>query len=145
MPDISTLTAQIVGLLALAAPFLSSIPTGAAEHLGAEGVELGRRLFARLHDRLRGNASATRALEGFADDPATFREALARSLAPLLQQQPEFAQELADLLAQGPSQRILARNRSVVEEIQMSISGGRGEQVIDADNSKVKNVRMTQS
>ena len=144
MPDIPTLTGQIVALLALAAPFLGSIPTGAAEHLGAEGVELGRRLFARLRDRLSGNASATRALDGFADDPATFREALARSLAPLLRQQPEFAQELADLLAQGPSQRILARNGSVVEEIRMSINGGRGEQIIDADNSTVKIVGMTQ-
>jgi len=145
MPDIPTLTAQITGLLALAAPFLSAIPTGAAEHIGAEGVELGRRLFARLRQRVRGNASATRALEGFADNPATFQEALTRSLAPLLQEHLEWAQELADLLAKPTSQQILARNKSVVEDIRMSISGsGRGEQLIDADDSTVRNVCMTQ-
>jgi len=89
MPDITALTAQITALLALAAPFLSSIPTGAAEHIGAEGVELGRRLFARLRQRIQGNPKAEQTLDLFANDSATFQEALARTLAPLLQQHPE--------------------------------------------------------
>jgi len=146
MPDIPTLTAQITGLLALAAPFLSAIPTGAAEHIGAEGVELGRRLFARLRQHFSGNAEAEQTLALFANNPANFQSALAGVLAPLLQQHPEWAQELADLLAEPNSQRIVARNRSVVEDIRMSMSGlGRGEQTIEADDSKVKNVRMNQS
>ena len=145
IPTLTTLTAQIVGLLALAAPFLSSIPTGAAEHLGAEGVELGRRLFARLRQRISGNAEAEQTLALFANNPANFQSALAGVLAPLLQQHPEWAQELAALLAEPNSQRITARNKSVVEDIQMSMSGaGQGEQAIEADNSKVKNVRITQ-
>ena len=146
MPDIPTLTAQITALLALAAPFLSSIPTGAAEHIGAEGVELGKRLFARLRQRISGNAEAEQTLALFANNPANFQSALAGVLAPLLRQHPEWAQELADLLAEPNSQRIIARNSSVVKDIRMSITGAaRGEQTIEADNSKVKNVQMNQS
>jgi len=49
-------------------------------------------------------------------------------------------------LAEPNSQRILARNDSVVEDIRMSMRGSaRGAPTIEADDSKVKNVRMSQS
>jgi len=142
--DISQLVAQIVALLAVAAPYFKSIPTGAAEHLGAKGVEQAGRLLAWLRKRLASGQEerAQQTLALFLDDPATFQEALARLLAELLRQHPEWVSQAQALLDQQPLQQILARNDAVVQEVRMRMRGRSGRQIIDADDSLVSGIDM---
>ncbi len=142
--DMVQLAAQITGLLAVAAPYLKSIPTGAAEHLGAKGVEQAGRLLARLRERLAASTEerAPQTLTLFLDDPDTFQEALARLLAGLLQQHPEWASEAQEMLGQPALQQILARNHAVVRDVRMRMQGRSGHQVIDADDSHISGIEM---
>jgi hypothetical protein len=149
MTDFTQLTSQIVTLLTMAAPYLTAAATGMAttigQKVGVEVVEKAKGLVAQLRARFQGdqNEKAAQTLDLFLDDADTFRLALSKLLQQALTQNPAWAQELQQLLADGPTQTIIANNSSIVREITMQLTG-EGSQKIDADHqSRVEKVKMT--
>ncbi len=136
-PAQAALAAQLVTLLAV--PFVQ----GVAKQVGQDAFSQARTALARVRERFRQdkNLEGEATLDLFEKNPTTFQEALTRLVAASLAQQPEWAEEMRQFLAEPVSQEIIARNKATVEDITMRISGA-GQQRIEADDSYVTRVVM---
>lgn len=139
-----TLASQSATLLSLAAPYLQGAAEGASKKIGEDIWNQAKKLLAKLRDRFKtdDNATADQTLTLFLDNPQTFDSALITLLVHSLQQHPEWADEVRDLLSHDPVQEIIARNNSRIENIEQSNIGSSGKQSIVADNSEISGVRQ---
>ena len=145
-PELLTeLSAHIITVLAFAAPYLKKAAESAASKIGVEAWQRAQELYAKLKERFQkdNNAKATQTLDLFIDDPDTFESALSKLLLATLEQHPEWATEVRQLLAGPGLQEIIARNHSRLERVTQSLSGA-GTQRIEADRSVLKDVRQEQ-
>ncbi len=135
--------AQIIVVLTVAAPFLRKAGEGLSEEVGKQVGEKASQLFGKLRERFQRdkNQRAEQTLEDFLEEPEIYEGALAKRLLPILEEHPEWAEEIQTILAEPSLQEIVARNGSVVEKISMELSGS-GTQRIDADDSYVGDIKM---
>lgn len=144
MADIVVWNEVVGGIMALlvpAAPFLMQAAESAASQMGEDAWQKAKTLYEKLRNRFQAddNQKAATTLDLFVDDPDTFESALSKLLLETLQQHPKWAKEIRDLLAGPATQEIIARNESVLQRVQQSLSGS-GTQRIEADKSKLTDI-----
>ncbi|MBC8253146.1 MAG: hypothetical protein H8E35_03845 [Ardenticatenia bacterium] len=144
LPDMNDLAAQMVAVLAPMVPYLPSVAEGMGKQIGQDVFNQAKKLLGKLRDRFHkdGDNKALATLDLFQEDPQTFEAALSALLVRTLEQHPEWAEEVRQLLAQPALQEIVASNDSVVQRISMNLSGA-GQQRIKADASEVTDVTMS--
>ncbi len=135
--------AQIIAVLTAAAPFLRKAGEGFSEEIGKQVWQKAGTLFQKLRERLQrdSNRSAEQTLDLFVEKPEIFKEALSKELLPVLEANPEWAAEIQALLAEPSLQEIVARNGSIVEEVNMTLAGS-GTQRIESDDSYVGHIKI---
>ena len=140
---LQALAATIITVLAPAAPYLKS----ALDKLTGKAVEAAWQTACGLYDKVRQrfqadhNDNAQKALDLFVEDPASFEVGLSKYLLQALQEHPEWAAEVRALLTQPSLQEIIARNQSTLERVTQSMTGA-GTQRIEADNSRLRDVKQ---
>lgn len=141
--DLSDLVAKIIIVLAPAAPYLTKAVESAAAKMGADAWQKARDLYSRLRDHFTksDDKKATQTLDLFVGDPATFEEAFSRILLATLDQHPEWAADVREVLAEPALQEIIARNHAVLHRVTQSLAG-RGVQRIEANNSELTDIRQ---
>lgn len=144
MADIVVWNEVVGGVMALlipAAPFLMQAAESAASQIGEDAWEKAKNLYDKLHERFSkdDNQAAAQTLDLFVNDPNTFESALSKLLLKTLEQHPEWAKEVRDLLTDPSTQEIIARNESVLTRVKQSLSGS-GTQRIEADKSSLKDI-----
>lgn len=144
MPDFSQLTAQIISALTLTLPYLDNVAQGIGEEFGSTAVRKAGQLIAVIRNRFHqdNNQRAEQTLDLFRQDPKTFESALSKMLLQSLEQHPEWAKEVKQLLIDDSVQEIIAANHSVVERITMNLAGP-GTQSIQSDNSWISDVDIS--
>lgn len=144
MPDFNQLTAQIIAALTLTVPYLDSVAQGIGKEIGSTTARKAGQVIAILRNRFRqdNNQRAEQTLDLFKEDPITFEGALSKLLLQTLEQHPEWAKEVQQLLVDSTVQEIIATNNSVVERITMNLAGS-GIQRIQTDNSGISDIDMT--
>jgi len=160
MSDFSQFTGQIIALLVGAAPYLKlalshlksatkDAVDAAAQEAGTQTggiiVEKASKLFGALRNWFQKdeNTKGQKILDLVEADPADEHQlnALAKQIQATLAKHPEWANEIRPLLQDDASQEIIAKNKSQVEKITMTLTGA-GQQRINADESVVKDVKM---
>ena len=141
--DLSDLVARIITVLAPAAPFLTKAAESAAAKMGADAWQKARDLYSRLHTHFTKSEDqkATRTLDLFVGDPATFEEAFSRILLATLEQHPEWAADVRAALTEPALQEIIARNQAVLQRVTQSLIGP-GVQRIDANKATLIDVHQ---
>mgnify|MGYP000881463814 CR=1 FL=1 len=137
------LAATIITVLAPAAPYLKSALDKFTEKAVDAAWQTARGLYDKVRQRFETdhNDNAQQTLDLFVADPETFEAVLSKYLLQTLQTHPEWAAEIRALLAQPATQEIIARNKSTLERVTQSMTGA-GTQRIEADHSKLKDVKQ---
>ncbi len=128
---LGVLASQVVAILT---PFFSKVGEAIATKFGEDAYEESKHLYEVVHDRFvkkDDDGRASKALQNFTDDPQLYGEALEKSLLPVLQADPHFADTINHILQSGPIQRIKVGIDARVENTQMSNELGLGEQSIE--------------
>ena len=143
--DIPQIVGSLMAFLGPTLPLWQKAGEGAVEEVGKVGVEKVGVMIGKIRGWFQrgNNATAEQTLDLYIANPGVFASALSTFLHQTLQQHPEWATELQALLADRSVQEIIATNQAIVEDIVMQNSGN-GKQRITADDSMVKNVKMSQ-
>jgi hypothetical protein len=124
------LETALVTLLAPVLPTLigagKQIGREAANVVGSEVADLGRRVWERLQGSLVNRPTAESAAGDVAADPndETARETLELQLKKLLKDDPQLRKDLAAIVAEGERQGVFADRGAVVYEGDIEVSGG---------------------
>ena len=133
----------VMAVLAPAAPFLMQAAESAASQIGEDAWQKAKSLYLKLRDRFNAddNQAAVQTLDLFVHDTETFEIALSKLLLKTLQEHPEWAKEVRELLADPSTQEIIARNESVLTRVSQSMSGGGKHTMrIEADKSHLTDI-----
>jgi hypothetical protein len=124
--DITTLTALAMGLL-------TAMVSNVGEDVYAETKELTTHLYERIRSRFiheQDGGRASQALQTFVDGDADFGSVVEKKLVTILQADPVFSAELAQLLQSAPRQLLMAAEEARASHIRISNTLGKGEQEI---------------
>ena len=125
------LASQVVAILT---PFFSKVGEAIATKFGEDAYEESKHLYEVVRDRFvkkDDNGRASKALQNFTGEPELYGEALEKTLLPVLQADPHFADTIHYILQSGPVQRIKVGLNARVENAQLSNELGLGEQIIE--------------
>ena len=125
------LASQVVAVLT---PFFSKVGEAIATKFGEDAYEESKHLYEVVRDRFikkDDNGRASKALQNFTGEPELYGEALEKTLLPVLQADPHFADTIQHILQSGPVQRIKVGLNARVENAQLSNELGLGEQIIE--------------
>lgn len=145
-PEITQIAVAVAATLAPFTPFLVEGGKAFAGEAGEAAWERAKAIWKRLRARFGENAKIRGAALMASAEPesASARETLASVLAECLQEKPEVARELLDLLGgPGPLQQILAERGGRVVNAVQELQGQMGTQVISSrDGASIEGVRQ---
>jgi hypothetical protein len=133
--DLKLLADALVIALAPVLPHLvaggSEAVKAAGKKLGEESLDLGRKLWARLHKPVEENPRALGAAEEVAEAPddGDARAGLRRQLVKILEADPELASEMAKLLGsagRGPSYQASLHGSGAIAQGPGAVAAGEG-------------------
>ncbi len=141
--------ATLAGLaIAALSPYIAEVGKEFATKAGDAVFEQAKRLYNAIHARFAKEAPndegrASEALEIFkkdSDNAATVQTKLAR----ILQEDPDFAQELSQIVQAGPKQILTVRRDSRAIDTNMTTTDSRSQQeILVEDNSQIEGTNMT--
>lgn len=124
--DVTTLTTLAMG-------FLTAIATKTGEDVYDKAKEFTTHVYESLHARFaheQDGGRASQALQTFVDGDEDFASVVEKKLLTILQADPTFAHEFAQLLQTGPRQLLMAAEEAQASRIRMNNTLGRGQQEI---------------
>ena len=134
--DPITLASTVFVLLS---PFITEAGKAFAGRVGDAAFEQAKHLYQVIHSRFAKEADggkSSKVLESFSADPEEYGTNFQNKLLPLLQNDPDFAKALEQIVKSGPPlgprQEILARDTAQVLRNRMINTTREGKQVIDA-------------
>ncbi len=143
--DPATLAAMVVTALS---PYIAKAGEEFATKIGDAAFEQGKRLYAAIHARFtreadKGDDTLTDVLENYQRKPTIYSGTLQSVLIPLLEDDPTFAQTLAQIVQSGPIQSMDFAEDANIEDTHMDNEYGKGSQKMKTGNrSRFKNVSM---
>ena|SRR2546423_11744291 len=139
--DLAALTSLIMGIITPSVPLIgASIAARLGDDAYGTAKEQAKRLYEAMHKRFshekdRGNAS--QALQALAGGDTDYEIVVEKKLFNMLQVDPDFARELAQIVQSGPRQILTAAEEAKASRIRMNNSLGRGHQEISAGKSSI--------
>jgi hypothetical protein len=120
-----------------------------AEGVAKKGADKAVETAGKLWDTMKPHFTEKPELEAAANllsvqpDDTTYQKAFAKPLASLLQEKPELAKQLVELIGgEHRVQEILSDNESWVEDVTQELTAGGTQRVVAKDKSTIKNVRQ---
>lgn len=129
---IAVLTTQAITLLT---PFAAKVEEAVAGKVGDAAFEQGRRLYGAIRSRFAkepDNGKTSKVLVNFVDDPEEYTINLENKLRTLLQDDPDFAHILSQIVESGPRQSIEIGDNAVAEGNSMKNRLSKGSQSMRA-------------
>lgn len=139
--DPAALTGLIMGIITSSVPLIgTAIATRLGEDAYGTAKEQAKRLYEAIHKRFsheKDNGNASQALQALAGGDTDYDVVVEKKLFTVLQADPDFARELAQIVQSGPRQILTAAEEARASRIRMSNSLGRGHQEISAGKSSI--------
>lgn len=138
-------------VMSIITPFVPLIGTTLVTKLSEDAYgavkEQAQRLYEVLRNRFsheKDGGNAHQALQAFAGGDTDYEAVVEKKLFTILQADPDFARELAQVVQSGPRQILTAAEEARASRIRMSNSLGRGHQEISAGkHSVIDDVQFT--
>jgi hypothetical protein len=146
--DSAALTSLIMGIITSSLPLIgTAMATKLGEDVYGTAKEQAKRLYDAIHKRFsheKDSGNASQALQALAGGDTDYELVVEKKLFTILQADPGFARELAQIVQSGPRQILTAAEEARASRIRMSNSLGRGHQEISAGkNSIIDDVQFT--
>lgn len=143
--DAAALTSLVIGIITPLLPYLSSAGTAIAGKVGEAVYEEGKHLFEAMRTRFAKEADggkASLALDTFVSDP-DYRSVVEKKLFSILQADPDFAQQLHQIIKSGPRQSLTIEEEAEARHIRMTNTLGTGTQdITGGKRAKIEDVEM---
>lgn len=139
--DLAALTSLIMGIITPFVPLIgATVATKLSEDAYGKAKEQAKRLYEAIHKRFsheKDGGNASQALQAFAGGDTDYEIVIEKKLFNILQVDPDFARELAQIVQSGPRQVLTIAEEAKASRIRMSNSLGRGHQEITAGKSSI--------
>jgi hypothetical protein len=139
--DAAAWTSLIMSIITPFVPLIgTTVVTKLSEDVYGTAKEQAQRLYEAIHKRFsheKDGGNASQALQAFADGDTDYEIVVEKKLFTILQADPNFARELAQIVQSGPRQILTAAEEARASRIRMNNSLGRGHQEISAGKSSI--------
>ncbi len=134
---IAVLTTQAITMLT---PFAAKVEEAVAGKVGDAAFEQGKRLYEAIRSRFAkepDSGKTSKVLANFVDDPDEYTINLENKLHTLLQDDPDFAHILSQIVESGPKQSIEIGDNAVAKGNSMKNRLSKGSQSMKGGNSSL--------